>query len=91
MSNNHMILTISVAPTRDIIDHAYDIPSIAQHVSLTNVMTYNFHGPWEHYTHHHSGLYAFSEDSGGSLFMNVVSAAGDAMVTPLRWLYYETS
>lgn len=74
-----MILTISVSPTRSVIDVAYDIPAIAEHVDLASVTTYDLHGPWEHHTNHHSGLYAFSEDSGSDLYLNVVSEAGQAL------------
>ncbi|XP_063844538.1 acidic mammalian chitinase-like [Scylla paramamosain] len=66
-----MVLTISVSPSKSIINEAYDVPAIAQHVDLVSVTTYDLHGPWDHYTHHHSGLYAFSEDTGDNLFLNV--------------------
>ena len=75
-----MMLTISVSPTKRIIDEAYDIPGIAQYADLVTVTTYDLHGPWEHHTNHHSGLYAFSEDTGCDLFLNVVSEPGSVLV-----------
>ncbi|MPC29649.1 Acidic mammalian chitinase [Portunus trituberculatus] len=66
-----MVLTVTVSPTKSVIDEAYDIPGIAQHADLVTVTTYDLHGSWEHHTNHHSGLYAFSEDVGSDLFLNV--------------------
>ncbi|XP_063991969.1 acidic mammalian chitinase-like [Diachasmimorpha longicaudata] len=36
---------------------AYDIPGISQHLDFINLMTYDFHGSWEHQTGHHAGLH----------------------------------
>lgn len=71
LHSNGMILTIAVASSRAIIDQAYDIPNIVENVDLVNVMSYDFHGPWEPYTHHHAGLFAFSGDVGGNEYLNV--------------------
>lgn len=75
MASYGMVLTASVAPTMEIASQAYDIPSISQHVHFVSVMTYNFHGPWDPYTHHHSALYPFTEDTGNNLYLNAVGGS----------------
>ncbi|KAK8374965.1 hypothetical protein O3P69_011312 [Scylla paramamosain] len=74
MTSDGMVLTISVAPTMEIASQAYHIPSISQYVHFVSVMTYNFHGPWDPYTHHHSALYPFINDTGNNLYLNANEA-----------------
>ncbi|KAG0722877.1 putative chitinase 2 [Chionoecetes opilio] len=73
-----MVLTLSMPPNEAIVNQGYDIPGIVEHVDFVSVTTYNYHGSWDHYTHHHAGLYAFAEDTGDNLNLNV-----DASVTHL--------
>lgn len=44
-----------------------------RHLDFINVMTFDFHGPWESVIGHHSPLYRGSIDSGDSIYSNVVS------------------
>lgn len=81
---NGLLLTVAVAAGRSVIDAAYDIPGIASYVDLANVMTYDFHGTWETYTHHQSGLYAYSADAGDNIYLNVVGGAGSATPRPIQ-------
>ncbi|XP_071539684.1 chitinase-3-like protein 1 isoform X2 [Panulirus ornatus] len=66
-----MILTAAVSAGKDTIDAAYDIPGMAQHLDLLNLMAYDMHGAWEPYTHHQSGLYAYPADTGDNAYLNV--------------------
>ena len=68
-----MSLTVAVSPIEDTIDAAYDVPAINGIVDRIHLMTYDFHGPWEDFTHHHSPLYAHPLDSAGNISLNVVS------------------
>ncbi|XP_045129636.1 acidic mammalian chitinase-like [Portunus trituberculatus] len=74
MTSHGMMVTVSVAPTEEIASKAYDIPGISQYVHFVSVMTYNFHGPWDPYTHHHSALYPFIEDTGNNFYFNMNEA-----------------
>lgn len=44
-----------------------------RHLDFINVMTFDFHGPWEGVIGHHSPLYRGSKDSGDSIYSNIVS------------------
>lgn len=78
MKEDGLVLTVAVSPSRPVINQAYDIPSIASHADLVSVISYDFHGPWENYTHHQSGLYAYPEDNGNNLYLNVVGRTSTA-------------
>jgi chitinase len=68
---NGFTLSAPVASSKVIGDEAYDIPRISAAVDFIHLMTYDFHGPWETNTHHHTILHAYPEDSDGSLYLNV--------------------
>ncbi|MPC36078.1 Acidic mammalian chitinase [Portunus trituberculatus] len=67
---NGMMLTAAVSAGKGTIDEAYDIPGIAQHLDMANLMTYDMHGDWDPYTHHQSGLYAHPDDTGDNVYFN---------------------
>ncbi|KAG0711282.1 Acidic mammalian chitinase [Chionoecetes opilio] len=67
---NGMMLTAAVSAGKGTIDAAYDIPGMAQHLDMVNLMTYDFHGDWDPYTHHQSGLYAHPDDTGDNAYFN---------------------
>ena len=56
-------MTATVSADADQIDSGYEIPAMAQYVDILNVMTFNFHGIWHPYTHHHAPLYQYAEDT----------------------------
>ena len=64
---------MAVSAAIQVIDAAYDVPAIDKIVDRIHVLTYDFHGEWEGFTHHHSPLYAHPLDSAGNATMNVVS------------------
>ncbi|KAL5286328.1 CHIA.2 family protein [Megaselia abdita] len=51
------ILAIAVGAAKVTASIAYDIPKISQHVDIINLMTYDFHGSWDHTTGENSPLY----------------------------------
>lgn len=52
-----LLLTAAVSAGRRNIDRGYDIPKVAKHLDLINLMSYDFHGSWEKVVAHHSPLY----------------------------------
>ncbi|MCE2196815.1 chitinase, partial [Streptococcus thermophilus] len=40
---NNMILTAALTSAKDTIDISYDIPGIAEHLDIANIMTYDFY------------------------------------------------
>ena len=64
------ILSVAVGAGKPIIDRAYDVPSVSEYVDYINVMTYDFHGAWEHVTGHNAPLYPQSEQLTVSFAIN---------------------
>ncbi|KAG7177549.1 Acidic mammalian chitinase-like 1, partial [Homarus americanus] len=67
---NNMILTAAVSAGKLTIDPAYDIPGMAKHLDIVNLMAYDLHGAWDPYTHHQSGLYQYPDDTGDNVYLN---------------------
>ncbi|XP_066963998.1 chitinase-3-like protein 1 [Macrobrachium rosenbergii] len=65
-----MILTAAVSAGKATIDPAYNIPELSKSIDLLHLMTYDLHGSWETFAHHHSILYAHPEDTGDNLYLN---------------------
>nr|AIU92929.1 chitinase 3 [Macrobrachium nipponense] len=65
-----MLLTAAVSAGKDTIDPSYDVPGMSEHLDLINIMTYDLHGSWDKYTHHHSILYPHPKDEGYALTLN---------------------
>uniref|UniRef100_A0A3Q3MU04 Acidic mammalian chitinase-like n=1 Tax=Labrus bergylta TaxID=56723 RepID=A0A3Q3MU04_9LABR len=75
-SNNQerLILTASVSAEKSTIDASYDVKHIAMHLDFINVLTFDFHGPWESVTAHHSPLFQGSQDTGDAIYSNTAFA-----------------
>jgi len=56
------ILTAAVSAGEPTIEAAYDVPAFAAAVDFIHVMSYDLHGAWDTFTHHHSVLHAFPGD-----------------------------
>jgi len=58
-----LLLSAAVSAGKANIDKAYDVAAMSPHMDFINVMTYDFHGPWEHFTGENSPLYAMPEEN----------------------------
>uniref|UniRef100_A0A3Q3ERW3 Chitinase-3-like protein 2 n=1 Tax=Labrus bergylta TaxID=56723 RepID=A0A3Q3ERW3_9LABR len=73
-NQKRLILAASVSAERSTIDASYEVEEIAMHLDFINVLTFDFHGPWESVTAHHSPLFQGSQDTGDSIYSNTASA-----------------
>uniref|UniRef100_A0A0K8T1H2 GH18 domain-containing protein n=1 Tax=Lygus hesperus TaxID=30085 RepID=A0A0K8T1H2_LYGHE len=54
-------LSAAVSPDSVVVDAAYDVPGLSQHLDWVGLMAYDYHGPWDRKTghvaplHHHNG------------------------------------
>ncbi|XP_074538458.1 chitinase-3-like protein 1 [Halichoeres trimaculatus] len=71
---DRLILSASVAAERAIIDASYEVEQIAEHLDFIVVRAFDFHGPWENVTGHHSPLYTGPQDTGDNIYSNADSA-----------------
>ncbi|KAI9516142.1 hypothetical protein NQZ68_018987 [Dissostichus eleginoides] len=69
-NRDSLIISASVSAEKATIDASYQIPQIAKHLDFINVLTFDFHGPWESVTGHHSPLYKGSQDTGNKTYSN---------------------
>ncbi|XP_063755017.1 chitinase-3-like protein 1 [Eleginops maclovinus] len=65
-----LIVAASVSAEKTTIDASYQVRQIAMHLDFINVLTFDFHGPWESVTGHHSPLYKGSQDTGNNTYSN---------------------
>ncbi|KAF7667459.1 hypothetical protein LDENG_00060370 [Lucifuga dentata] len=65
-----LMITAAVPAGKGTIDAGFEIAEIAKYLDFINVMTYDFHGTWEHVTGHHSPLYKGSHDTGDHVYLN---------------------
>ncbi|XP_055366053.1 acidic mammalian chitinase-like [Betta splendens] len=65
-----LILTASVSAEKAVISASYEVPQIATSLDYLLVLTFDFHGPWENVTGHHSPLYQGSQDTGNNIYLN---------------------
>uniref|UniRef100_A0A3P8WZC8 chitinase n=1 Tax=Cynoglossus semilaevis TaxID=244447 RepID=A0A3P8WZC8_CYNSE len=72
--NDRLLITASVSPEKDAIDAGYEVAEISASLDFINVLTFDFHGPWEGVTGHHSPLYRGSQDTGDQIYSNTDSA-----------------
>ncbi|KAM6929827.1 acidic mammalian chitinase-like [Lycodopsis pacificus] len=69
-NRDRLIVTASVSAEKEIIDASYEVSQIAMYLDFINVLTFDFHGPWESVTGHHSPLYNGSQDTGDEIYLN---------------------
>ncbi|KAM6929826.1 chitinase-3-like protein 1 [Lycodopsis pacificus] len=67
---DRLIVTASVSAEKATIDASYEVSQIAMYLDFINVLTFDFHGPWESVTGHHSPLYNGSKDTGDEIYLN---------------------
>ncbi|XP_026329984.1 probable chitinase 10 isoform X2 [Hyposmocoma kahamanoa] len=58
----HMELGIAVSGYKEVIEAAYDLPSLSKSVDFLSAMTYDYHGGWERTTAHHTPIVPNSND-----------------------------
>ncbi|XP_037630071.1 acidic mammalian chitinase-like [Sebastes umbrosus] len=68
--HDRLIVTASVSAEKSTIDASYEVAQIAMYLDFINVLTYDFHGPWENVTGHHSPLFNGSQDTGDKIYLN---------------------
>ncbi|CAJ1084724.1 chitinase-3-like protein 1 [Xyrichtys novacula] len=69
-----LLVVASVSADRETIDNGYEVEEIAKSLDFINVLTFDFHGPWESTTGHHSPLFQGSQDTGDKIHSNTDSA-----------------
>uniref|UniRef100_A0A3Q3T4D2 Acidic mammalian chitinase n=1 Tax=Mastacembelus armatus TaxID=205130 RepID=A0A3Q3T4D2_9TELE len=69
-NRDRLIITASVAAEKAVIDASYEVAQITMYLDFINVLTFDFHGPWETVTGHHSPLYQGSHDTGDQIYSN---------------------
>lgn len=57
-----MELGIAVSGYKEVIEAAYDLPSLSKSVDFLSAMTYDYHGGWERTTAHHTPIVPNSND-----------------------------
>ncbi|XP_026668803.1 probable chitinase 10 isoform X2 [Ceratina calcarata] len=57
-----LLLSSAVSPSKQVIDHGYDVPALAKYLDWIAVMTYDFHGQWDKKTGHVAPLYYHPDD-----------------------------
>nr|WNT43924.1 chitinase 2 [Monochamus alternatus] len=60
--NPPLVLAASISGYKEVIDVAYDLTTLGQTLDFISVMTYDYHGAWEHQTGHVSPLYQRPSD-----------------------------
>jgi len=53
------------------IETSYDVPELAKVLDIMSIMTYDFHGAWENFTHHNTPLCRYPGDTGLFEYFNV--------------------
>ena len=70
-----LLLSAAVAAGKENIDNAYEVKKVSSAVDYLVLMSYDFHGGWEHYTGHVSPLYPPHNTTDVDLTLNVQFAA----------------
>ncbi|XP_066937419.1 chitinase-3-like protein 1 [Macrobrachium rosenbergii] len=63
-----LLLTGAFAAGKDKIDIAYDIPALVDAYDFFHIMAYDYHGAFEHFTHHNAPLCGHPLDDQDELF-----------------------
>lgn len=58
-----LILAAAISGYKEIIDLAYDLPTLGENLDFFSVMSYDYHGAWEGQTGHVSPLYGKPDDT----------------------------
>uniref|UniRef100_A0A3Q2VAB5 chitinase n=1 Tax=Haplochromis burtoni TaxID=8153 RepID=A0A3Q2VAB5_HAPBU len=66
-----LLLIAAVSARKETIDSAYQIAQIGAVLDYIHVMTYDFHGLWEHNVGENSPLYKGPSDQGSMIYYNV--------------------
>ncbi|XP_048205920.1 chitinase-3-like protein 2 [Perognathus longimembris pacificus] len=77
-TKTRLLLTAGVTSGRQMIDSSYQIKKLAEDVDFINLLSFDFHGPWEKplVTGHNSPLRKGKLDRGSSSYYNVEYAVG---------------
>nr|XP_022315646.1 acidic mammalian chitinase-like isoform X1 [Crassostrea virginica] len=70
-----LLLSAAVPTSKDLVDQAYDIITLAKYLDFINLMTYDFHGGWESTVGHNSPLYGRRSETEDQQMMNTNWAA----------------
>ncbi|XP_034028810.1 acidic mammalian chitinase-like [Thalassophryne amazonica] len=68
-----LMVTATVAAEKSLIDTGYMVPEISKYLDFINVKTFDYHGPWENVTGHHSPLHKGPKDTGAHIYSNTAS------------------
>lgn len=52
-----LLLSTAVSPSKKVIDHGYDVPTLSKYFDWIAVMTYDYHGQWDKQTGHVAPMY----------------------------------
>ncbi|KAH9512999.1 hypothetical protein Btru_035553 [Bulinus truncatus] len=66
-----LLLTGAFSAGKDAIDVGYDIPGLAAAMDFINIMTYDYHGPWDNTIGFNSPLYAHPSETGWNAQLNL--------------------
>uniref|UniRef100_H0X3H2 Chitinase 3 like 2 n=1 Tax=Otolemur garnettii TaxID=30611 RepID=H0X3H2_OTOGA len=77
-SKERLLLTAGVSAGRQMIDNSYQIEKLAKELDFINLLSFDFHGPWEKplVTGHNSPLRKGQQDRRSSSYYNVEYAVG---------------
>ncbi|XP_062400853.1 acidic mammalian chitinase-like [Sardina pilchardus] len=70
-SRPRLMLTAAVSAGKSTIDAAYQIPQLGGILDYFHVMTYAFHGSWQHFTGENSPLYKGPADTGSHIYYSI--------------------
>uniref|UniRef100_A0A3B4VML9 chitinase n=1 Tax=Seriola dumerili TaxID=41447 RepID=A0A3B4VML9_SERDU len=69
-NRDRLILIASVSAEKAVIDASYEVTQVAGSLDFINVLTFDFRGPSETVTGHHSPLFQGSQDTGDKINSN---------------------
>ncbi|TMS19302.1 Acidic mammalian chitinase [Larimichthys crocea] len=84
-----LLLTAAVSAGKGTIETGYQIAQLGAVLDYFHVMTYDFHGSWEHNVGENSPLYKGPADQGAMIYFNVLRSCwlvSPPTATPSAWL-----